>query len=104
MSAGERTLSRWFNTAAFADPAPFMFGNSPRSVLRGPSFITTDLTLEKLIELGGGTKVELRVEAYNLLNRANFEIPGITLGTADFGVISRAKPARTVQLGARVGF
>src|SRR5438132_2951948 len=34
-----------------------------------------------------------------LLNRADFNIPGFTLGAADFGVISSARPARTVQLG-----
>jgi hypothetical protein len=46
----------------------------------------------------------LRVEAYNVLNRANFNIPGFTLGAADFGVISSARPARTMQLGARLSF
>lgn len=34
---------------------------------------------------------------------ASFSIPGFTLGAADFGV-SSARPTRTVQLGARVGF
>jgi hypothetical protein len=104
LPADRRTLSRWFNTQAFADPAAFTFGDSPRSVLRGPGLVTTDLTLEKPIALRGGAKLELRVEAYNLLNRANFEIPGFTLGAADFGVISKARPARTVQIGARASF
>ena len=36
LPSDQRTLSRWFNTAAFANPANFTFGNSPRSVLRGP--------------------------------------------------------------------
>src|SRR5215470_5792086 len=46
LPADERTLTHWFNTAAFVNPAAFTFGNSPRSVLRGPGFVTTDLTLE----------------------------------------------------------
>ena len=100
----ERTLSRWFNTAAFVGPAPFTFGNSPRSVLRGPGIVTTDLTLEKMIGLGGSRRFDVRVEAYNLFNRANFNIPGFTLGAADFGAISSARAPRTVQLGARVSF
>src|SRR5262249_48732963 len=53
LPSGQQTLNRWFNTAAFSDPAPFTFGNSPRSVLRGPGIATTDLTLEKSIPLGG---------------------------------------------------
>jgi Carboxypeptidase regulatory-like domain len=104
LSPDERTLARWFNTAAFANPGLFTFGNSPRSVLRGPSLATTDLTLERTIALAGRTKIDVRAEAYNLLNRTNFNLPGAMLGGADFGVISSARPARTVQLGLRLGF
>jgi hypothetical protein len=100
----QRTLSHWFNTAAFVNPPNFTFGNSPRSVLRGAGLITTDLTLEKTIGLVGEKKFDVRVEAYNLLNRANFNVPGFTLGAPDFGVISSARPARTIQLGARFSF
>ncbi|HYS25564.1 MAG TPA: carboxypeptidase regulatory-like domain-containing protein [Vicinamibacterales bacterium] len=104
LPASERTLSRWFNTAAFANPASFTFGNAPRSVLRGPGLATLDATVEKSIALGAGMKFDVRAEAYNLLNRANFTIPGYTLGAADFGVVSGARPARTVELGARLSF
>jgi hypothetical protein len=104
LPSSERTLSHWFNTAAFVNPANFTFGNAPRSVLRGPGLATLDATVEKTIALGGGMKFDVRAEAYNVLNRANFNIPGFTLGAADFGVISSARPARTIQLGARVSF
>jgi hypothetical protein len=104
LPASERTVTRWFNTAAFANPAPLTFGNSPRSVLRGPALVTTDLTVEKTIPLPGDRKFDVRVETYNLLNRTNFNLPGFTLGAPDFGVISSARPARTIQLGARFAF
>jgi hypothetical protein len=104
LPSSERTLTRWFNTAAFANPAPYTFGNAPRSVLRGPGVITTDMTLEKSIRLSADTRLDVRLEAYNLLDRVNFNIPGFTLGAADFGVISSARPARTIQLGARFSF
>ena len=104
LPAAERTLSRWFNTAAFANPAAFTFGNSPRSVLRGPSFATTDLTLEKTLALSTRVRFDVRVEAYNVLNHTNFNLPGYTLGAADFGSISSARAARTMQLGARLQF
>ncbi|MEN3336806.1 MAG: hypothetical protein V7647_482 [Acidobacteriota bacterium] len=102
LPSSDRSLARWFNTAAFANPAPFTFGNSPRSVLRGPGLVTTDLNLEKRISLPGARSLDLRVETYNLLNRTNFNIPGFTLGAPDFGAISSARPARTLQLGVRV--
>jgi hypothetical protein len=104
LPASQRTLTRWFNTEAFVNPTPFTFGNAPRSVLRGPNRMTTDLTLEKSIGLPKGTRFDLRVEVYNLFNRENFNIPGTTLGAANFGVISSAQPARIVQIGSRFSF
>jgi hypothetical protein len=104
LPSNERTLGRWFNTSAFVNPAPFTFGDSPRSVLRGPGVVTTDLTMEKSIGLAHGTRLDVRVEAYNLLNRTNFNIPGFTLGAPDFGVISSARPARAIQVGTRFSF
>ena len=104
LPAGERTVQRWFDTSAFAAPAQFTFGNAPRSVLRGAAWITTDLTTERTFRLNERFKFELRGEFYNLLNHANFNVPGFTYGAADFGVVSSARPGRTVQLGARLAF
>lgn len=104
LPSSERTLARWFDISAFVNPALYAFGNSPRSVLRGPGLATTDLTVEKRLDVPGGLHLDLRGEAYNLLNRTNFNIPGYTLGAADFGAISSARPARTVQLAARLSF
>jgi hypothetical protein len=104
LPSDERTVSRWFNTSAFANPALFRFGNSPRSVLRGPGIATTDVTLEKSIPLAGDARLDVRIEAYNVLNRANFYIPGFTFGAPDFGAISSARPARTIQIGTRLSF
>ena len=102
--AGVSTLARFFNTAAFRAPAQFQFGNSPRSVLRGASYSTVDTTFEKEFPVKERYRFNLRAELFNILNHANFDAPGHTLGAADFGVVSSARPARTVQLGARVSF
>jgi hypothetical protein len=104
LSADQQTLARWFDTAAFANPAPLTFGNSPRSGLRGAPVLTTDATLEKSFHVTERWKVDLRAEAYNLLNHANFNIPGFTLGAPGFGTVSTARAARTVQLAARLNF
>lgn len=103
-AAGVQTLARWFNTAAFQSAPAFTFGNSPRSVLRGPSWKNVDLTLAKNFRLTERWHTELRGEFFNVLNHANFDIPGHTLGNADFGVISSAEPARTVQVALRLVF
>jgi hypothetical protein len=104
LPSDQRTVARWFDTSAFAAPTQFTFGNSPRSGLRGAPLLTTDLTLEKSFRLTERLKFETRGEFYNLLNHANFNLPGLTYGAADFGVISSARPPRTVQLAARLSF
>jgi hypothetical protein len=104
LPSGEQTITRWFDTTAFAAPAPFTFGNSPRSGLRGARLVTTDATLEKSFLITERWKFDLRGEFYNLLNHANFNIPGFTFGAADFGIVSSARPGRTVQLALRLSF
>jgi len=104
LPSDQQTVARWFDTSAFANPAPLTFGDSPRSVLRGAAILTTDATLEKSFFLTERWKLDVRAEAYSLLNHTNFNIPGFTLGAADFGTVSTARPSRTVQLAARLGF
>jgi hypothetical protein len=104
LPSDQRAVNRWFNTSVFANPAPLTFGNSPRSGLRGAPIVTTDATLEKSFLLAEHWKFDLRAEFYNLLNHAIFNIPGFTLGAADFGVVSSARSPRTAQIAARLSF
>jgi hypothetical protein len=103
-TTGSQSLGHWFNTAAFQTALPYTFGNAPRSVLRGPAWKNVDLTLSKNFKITERWSTELRGEFFNVLNHANFDIPGHTLGNPDFGVISAAEPARTVQVALRVVF
>ena len=104
LPSSQRTVNRWFDTSAFANPAPLTFGNSPRSGLRGAPVVTTDATLEKSFFLTEHWKFDLRGEFYNLFNHAIFNTPGFTLGAADFGVVSSARSPRTAQVAARLSF
>lgn len=104
LDSEERTLARWFNTGAFAAPAQFRFGTSPRSVLRGPGVTNIDLSLTKIFPITERIRTEFRGEFFNLLNQANFGAPGATLGTPEFGVISSAREPRRIQLALRLTF
>jgi hypothetical protein len=104
LAGDQRSTSRWFDTSAFAAPAQFTFGNSPRSGLRGAPLVTTDVTLEKSVQLKEKLRFDLRGEFYNILNHANFNVPGATFGAADFGLVTSARPGRTVQLAGRLSF
>ena len=104
LASSERSPTRWFDVTAFSNPAPYMFGNSPRSGLRGASVITTDFTVEKGFRLTERIGLELRAEFYNILNHAIFNIPDFTLGNGAFGSVSSARTPRTGQLAARLSF
>jgi Carboxypeptidase regulatory-like domain len=102
----EQTPSRWFNTAAFATAPVFTLGSASRNPVRGPGYKNVDLAISRRIPLPmrGGTALELRAEAFNLLNTPPFANPGATLGTTTFGVISAAGDPRVVQLAAKFLF
>jgi hypothetical protein len=104
LPGNERTLTRWFNTDAFAQPASFTFGNSGRGILRGDGIVNFDVSLAKNVSLASARVLQLRVELFNAFNHPNFGLPGHTLGAPDFGVVSEASGGRTVQLGLRFVF
>ena len=93
------------------------FGNTGRGDFRGPNLRTVDLSLIKdsaLVRARQQGRVELRLEVFNVLNRANFGVPELRAfaGEADgeaplatFGRIrTTVTSARQIQLGARVTF
>ncbi len=104
LPADERTLTRWFNTDAFAQPAPFRFGSAGRGILRGDGIIQFDVSVGKRVALGAQRTLQLRAELFNAFNHTNFGLPGHTFGGPGFGIVSSARAARTAQLGARFAF
>lgn len=102
--SGTASLGRWFNTDAFAVPANFRFGNAGRSILRGPGVANVDLNLMKNFAMTERWKVEVRGEAYNAFNHANFGLPGASVAAPAFGTIRSARSGRAVQLAARITF
>jgi hypothetical protein len=82
------------------------FGNSRRNAVRGPWYWTLDMVASKdfRIPLGDQTKVQFRLEAFNLLNKTNFRAPQGNRSNAAFGRISSTFDARQVQLGLKLMF
>ncbi len=73
--AGGRTADMWFNPEAFVFPGAGFRGRAGRNIIEGPGLATLDLALVKNTPLTGRRSVQLRLEVFNLLNRANFDIP-----------------------------
>lgn len=100
----ERSMDRWFNTAAFATPAPFTFGTAGRNSVWGPSLSKADLALDREIPVSA-MRFHLRVEIFNLFNTTNYGTPNRFVNTPQFGTITEAAtPARQVQLVFRAAF
>ena len=76
---GAKTLNNYLNRAAFEQPALGTFGNHERNSIKGPGFWTIDLGLSKLVSIGAARTIELRAEAFNLLNHFNWGNPGTNL-------------------------
>ncbi|MEY4635303.1 MAG: hypothetical protein RJA55_1101 [Acidobacteriota bacterium] len=106
--------AQWFNPLAFALQPAGTFGNTGRGDFRGPDLRVVDLAMSKDTSLGGSRRLELRVEVFNLFNRANFGVPNLTAfagaadGEAALGSFGRIRntvtSARQVQLGVRLRF
>ena len=91
----------------------FHFGDLGRNALIGPGFTNVDLSLVKRTPIGGGARVELRLEAFNVLNHPNFGQPGriATVGSTSFGVITNTRfatgdsgSARQIQFAVKALF
>ena len=54
--------------------------------------------------LGEPTRLELRWEIFNVLNRANFDLPNRTFGSPNFGSIFSARSPREMQFGLRLSY
>jgi Carboxypeptidase regulatory-like domain len=102
----EQTLTRWFNTGAFAPPPPFTFGNTPRTLSspRGPGFASVDLSVTRDIAVSKTSSLQLRAEFFNLFNRVNFNQPNTNFLSGEFGQITSAGDPRRVQFAVKMYF
>ena len=94
----------YFARSAFAIPAPLTFGDAGRNILTGPGRSSFDFALVRSLRLSENVTADLRAEAFNLANRANFDLPERTVDLPTFGRISSAGQARQLQLGLRLSF
>ena len=98
------TTLQWFNTAAFAFPAPGTFGNAGRNILEGPGFQNVNASLLKNTRLTERFNLQFRAEAFNLFNHPNFNLPDNFLGSPTFGRITSARDPRHIQFGLKLLF
>jgi hypothetical protein len=77
-----------FNVAAFFDPGTGIPGNLGRNALRGPGFAQVDFSIAKITRLTERTSLNLRIDIFNLFNKANFADPSGGLVQGDVNSIN----------------
>jgi Carboxypeptidase regulatory-like domain/TonB dependent receptor/TonB-dependent Receptor Plug Domain len=99
------SAQEWFNTAAFAIPAEYTFGNAGRNILRGPGAATVDFSLSRRFTFAERWSLLAQAQVFNMLNRENLNLPdAFADNPATFGKIFSAKDPRQVQLVLRLAF
>jgi hypothetical protein len=92
--SGPRTLSKFFNTAAF-DSSPFNGnlacapGTAGRNLIVGLGYANLDFSLFKTIAFTERLKLQLRLETFNLSNSPHFSNPDGVQSDGTFGQITR---------------
>jgi hypothetical protein len=110
------STNQYFGTSPFSAEPIGTFGNTSRNFFHGPGYNYTNLQLSKNVPISsdGVRYVQLRIEAFNAFNHANFGQPNATFASPNFGkvlsVISSAdpngdpSPGRAVQLVGKIYF
>ena len=102
---GTPTAGAGFNASLFSLPALGDFGNARRRFFHGPGSDNTDFALAKSTTVLDGGELQVRAEAFNVFNHAQFFGPGSVegnIGSANFGQIISAASPRLMQVSARL--
>jgi hypothetical protein len=113
-----RSTGTYFNAGLFSAEPLGTFGNVGRGLLHGPGFNYSNVSVAKNFPLSadGVRSIQIRMDASNVFNHANFAAPDSNFGDQTFGQVSatlgsgsadpNADPTggRTVQLVGRVYF
>jgi hypothetical protein len=87
---GQANIDRWFNTAAFVQPAAFTFGTSGRNIVDGPGAQQFDFAAMRVFKFTERHQLQFRAEFFNALNHPVFGLPNAQVGNAAFGRINGA--------------
>ena len=107
---------QYFATTPFSPQPNGTFGNTPRNFFSGPGYDYTNLQLSKSIHFASESRtyVQLRLEAFNAFNHANFAPPSSNFLSPTFGAVSSVQqsfdpngdpsPGRSVQISGKFYF
>jgi hypothetical protein len=96
-----------FNTSLFAPEALGQLGNAARRFFYGPGIDNCDMQISKTLQFTESKSLDIRVEAFNVFNHAQFYGPSAVDGEINdpaFGQVVGAAAPRLVQVAAKLHF
>lgn len=103
--ASEGLANPTFNGQVFFNNAPGQTGNLERAFIDGPFFFNWDASVIKNVPVTERIRLQFRVEAFNVLNRANFFVGQFqNINSVNFMRITSTFGPRIMQLVGRVEF
>jgi Carboxypeptidase regulatory-like domain/TonB dependent receptor len=97
----------YFDKSAFINPAPYTFGNLPRSAPFGmfaPPYANLDATIRREFAIRESVRLSIAMDAFNATNYVAFAAPATNIDSANFGQVATSNFARKLQLNARITF
>lgn len=105
----------WFDPTVFANPIEVSgsgvntvfnphFGNTHRNQFRGPGQTQINASIFREFHVYKENAIQVRVEAFNLLNHPLLNTPNVTVGGGTFGYITSYGATRTLQFSGRYSF
>ena len=104
LPSDQRTLTRWFNTAAFAVPAAGLWGNAGRNTIPGPMVVSLNASAGRVFRLGERRSMDLQLRANNALNTVVITGWNTQLNNNTFGQPTGVGAMRSVTTSLRFRF
>jgi hypothetical protein len=98
------TIDRFFNTTAFAVPAPGTFGSASRNMIPGPGSRMLNAQFSRDLVMPHNRALTMQFTASNLLNVVNYSRVDTTVNSPTFGYVLGVAPMRSAQLNLRFRF
>lgn len=113
VTKGNGRDASWFSPAVcsatvtsncFSQPGNLQFGNLSPNVISGPGFWNVDGSIFKQFKVTERMQLEVRGEAFSVVNTPQWNNPDTGIGNKTFGYITGAGGNRQMQLGAKIMF
>jgi hypothetical protein len=100
--------ARYLDSRAFMNPAPYSFGDLPRSApydLAAQSLWNQDVSVRRMIAFTERWRFLISADVFNVPNNVRFAAPGTNIDAANFGqVTTQSNSPRKIQFNARIIF